>query len=183
MRTILLLAALLVCQCLFGSAQGQSLFLTGGIGGTGIAEGTGISVGLGGGGMYGRVLGFVNAAEVTIIHTDQGNGRDYYRDTLPDGQSRCFDRQTGLPLGPSLQLICDVTNFEYAAAGDLNLFLAGNFFAGGGVRVGSEISPYLSLGFTWQTLEQPRYTFAPLVRGAVGKGLWAATLGAALRLR
>jgi hypothetical protein len=183
LRTIFL-TALLLGVWLPDSARAQSLFFTSGMGGAGISEGTGLNVTLGGGGMYRRVLGFVNAVEVTMIPTNEGNGPHFYRGTLPNGESHCLDRRTNRPVGTkALEVLCDVTRFHYAATGDVNVLLPGNFFAGGGVRLGSEVTPYASLGFTLQDPAKPLYTFAPFVRGAVGKGLWAATMGAALRLR
>lgn len=183
LRTIFL-TALLLGVWLPDSARAQSLFFTSGMGGAGISDGTGLNVTLGAGGMYRRVLGFVNAVELTLIATNEGNGPHYYRGTLPNGESHCLDRRTNQPVGTKeLEVLCDVTRFHYGATGDVNVLLSPNFFAGGGARIGSGITPYVSLGFTSQDHAQSLYTFAPFVRGAVGKGLWAATVGAALRLR
>ncbi|CAN5144949.1 hypothetical protein BH24GEM2_BH24GEM2_04740 [soil metagenome] len=184
MRTTILLTAFLFGPCLSGSAHGQALFLTGGMGGAGIREGSGVNVTLGAGGMYRRVLGFVSAVDLTMIPTDQGNGRDFYRATLPNGQSRCIRRDNDRPVGQaSDKQLCNVTDFQYAATGDLNLLLSSNFFAGGGIRVGSEVTPYVSLGLTLQSPTQSRYSSVPFVRGVAGKDLWAVSVGAALRFR
>lgn len=165
-------------------ANAQQLFLMGGAGGAGVSSGTGVNVTLGGSAMYRRLLASVTAADVTMVPTDQGNGRDFYREQNPNGRGRCIDARSERPVSEFQdEILCYVTDFSYAASADLSVLLPGGVFAGGGIRAGSIVAPYMALGITTQTPKQPRLTFAPFVRASVGSDFWTASAGGALRLR